>query len=259
MADRHDIRLEHLDGAVLLVTLNRPEVRNALSTRLLGEVAGALEEAKQNPDVRAVVLTGGAGVFAAGADLQEIARHTAVSILDDPRVDYWSIIRQFPKPLIAAVNGWCLGGGNELAMHADIIIAGEHARFGQPEINLGIIPGAGGTQRLTHAVGKSFAMRMVLTGEPIDARTALAQGLVAEVTPRELTIERAVELARSIAAKPPLATRLAKEAVIKASELPLAEGLGHERRAFCLLFASEDKKEGVTAFLEKRRPRFQGI
>jgi enoyl-CoA hydratase len=157
------------------------------------------------------------------------------------------------------VNGWCLGGGNELAMHADIIIAGEHARFGQPEINLGIIPGAGGTQRLTHAVGKSFAMRMVLTGEPIDARTALAQGLVAEVTPRELTIERAVELARSLAAKPPLAIRLAKEAVIKASELPLAEGLGHERRAFCLLFASEDKKEGVTAFLEKRRPRFQGI
>lgn len=253
-----DLRITAPAAGVTLVTLNRPDVRNALSSRLLVGLAAALDAAAADPEIRAVVLTGGPVVFAAGADLPEIARHSAVSVLDDPRIAVWRRIRDFPKPLVAAVNGWCLGGGCELAMHADIIVAGETASFGQPEINLGIMPGAGGTQRLTHAVGKSLAMRMVLTGEPIDARTALRHGLVAEVAPPELTIERAVAIAAAIAAKPPLAVRLAKEAVLKAAELPLAEGLAHERRAFSLLFASDDKREGVAAFLEKRKPAFTG-
>ena len=243
---------------VLQITLNRPQARNALSTRLLAEIAQVLKEAEADDTVRAIVLTGGEKVFAAGADITEMAAHTAVTVLTDERVKHWAAIRAFPKPMVAAVNGFALGGGNELAMHADIIIAGETAQFGQPEVNLGIIPGAGGTQRLTHALGKSLAMKLVLTGEFIDARTALARGLVAEVTQPELAIERAIALADIIASKPPVAVRLAKEAVLKSFEVGLDQGLAHERRSFCLLFATEDRTEGVTAFTEKRKPSFKG-
>lgn len=243
---------------VLLLTLNRPKARNALRTQTLREVAECLAQAREDEAIRAVVITGGPTVFAAGADIGELAAHTATSILSDPRPGYWEAIRKFPKPLIAAINGFCLGGGNELAMCADILIAGTTAQFGQPEVNLGIIPGAGGTQRLTRAVGKSNAMLMTLTGAFTNAQTALAQGLVSEVTQPELTLPRALSIAETIATKPPLAVRMAKEAVLKSFETGLEQALHAERRAFCQLFATQDKQEGVAAFLEKRKPEFTG-
>jgi enoyl-CoA hydratase len=258
MANYEDILVDTPKTHVLLITLNRPKMRNALRTQTLAEIADALNAAEADDNLRAVVLTGGRDVFAAGADINELAAHDAVSIQVDPRVGHWKTVRTFPKPLIAAVNGYCLGGGNELAMHADIIIAGEDAQFGQPEVNLGVIPGAGGTQRLTHAVGKSLAMRMVLSAAYIDAPKALATGLAAEVVPTEKTIERAVELAKTIAAKAPLAIRLAKESVLKAYEMNLESGLQYERKAFSLLFATDDRTEGVNAFKEKRKPQFKG-
>lgn len=254
-----DIRAERVGAHVLRVTLNRPELRNALRTQTLAEIAQALETAEADPTIRAVLLTGGPKVFAAGADITELAAHDAVSIQTDSRPKHWAALRRFPKPIVAAVNGFCLGGGCELAMHADIIVAGLDARFGQPEINLGIIPGAGGTQRLTWAVGKSLAMRMVLTGEMIDAETAQAHGLVAETCQPELTLERGQALAETIAAKPPLAIRAAKEAVLKSFESGLEAGLMHERKCFAALFATADFREGVAAFREKRRAQFQGL
>ncbi|MDG9780460.1 2,3-dehydroadipyl-CoA hydratase PaaF [Metapseudomonas otitidis] len=243
---------------VRLITLQRPEALNALNTELLGELAAELDLAEQDADTRAVVITGSRRAFAAGADIQEMAERDLVGILNDPRQAHWQRIARFGKPLVAAVNGFCLGGGCELAMHADILIAGEDARFGQPEINLGIMPGAGGTQRLLRAVGKSLAMQMVLTGEAIDARHALRAGLVSEVTQPELTVERALAIARLIAQKAPLAVRLAKEAVLKAEDTDLASGLRFERHAFTLLAGTRDRDEGIRAFQEKRRPDFTG-
>ena len=181
-----------------------------------------------------------------------------VSSLSNPRAEYWKAIRRFPKPLIAAVNGYALGGGCELMMHCDLVVAGDNALIGQPEINLGIIPGAGGTQRLVRAVGKSRAMKMVLTGEPIKADAALAAGLVAEVCPRETTLARALELAGKIAAKSPLAVSLAKEAILASFEVPLEAGLELERRAFAVLAGSKDREEGIAAFMQKRKPKFEG-
>lgn len=253
-----DIRVDDPRPHVRRITIDRPKARNALRSQTLREIAAALDAAAMDDDVRCVVLTGGDRVFAAGADIGELAAHTATSILTDPRPAHWKAIRAFPKPMIAAINGFCLGGGNELAMHADILIAGDTAVFGQPEINLGIIPGAGGTQRLTQAVGKSEAMRLVLTGAFLDAKSAQAQGLVSEVVIPELTQTRALAVAETIAAKPPLAARLAKEAVLKSFEMGLEQGLHAERRAFCQLFATADKQEGVDAFLEKRKPVFTG-
>ena len=243
---------------VLLLTLNRPEARNALNTAMLARLAEALAEAASDDAVRAVVLTGGESVFAAGADIKEMADLSAIDVLGHERAEYRAAISRFPKPLLAAVNGFCLGGGNELAMQADIIIAGEGARFGQPEINLGLIAGSGGTQRLTQIVGKPLAMKMALAGEFIDAATALAAGLVAEVVPDDETIPRTVELASKIASKSPVAVRLAKEAVRMASDAALAGGLAFERKAFALTFATEDHREGIAAFLEKRKPEFKG-
>ena len=243
---------------VLMITLNRPEARNALNLAVLEGLAEALAEAGADDDTRAVVLTGGEAVFAAGADIKEMAGLTAVEVLTNKRAEFRAAISRFPKPLIAAVNGFCLGGGNELAMQADIIIAGEGARFGQPEINLGLIAGSGGTQRLTQIVGKPLAMKMALAGEFIDAPAALASGLVAEIVPDDRTISRAVELAAKIASKSPVAVRLAKEAVLRASEAALADGLAFERKAFALTFATEDHREGIAAFLEKRKPIFEG-
>ncbi|WP_109513140.1 2,3-dehydroadipyl-CoA hydratase PaaF [Pseudomonas ovata] len=245
-------------ASVRLITLQRPQALNALNTELLGELAAELEAAEHDSQTRVVVITGSRKAFAAGADIHEMAERDLVGILNDPRAGYWQRIGTFRKPLIAAVNGFCLGGGCELAMHADILIAGEDARFGQPEINLGIMPGAGGTQRLLHAVGKSLAMQMVLTGQPIDARHAQRAGLVSEVTQPEFTVERALQVAASIAEKAPLAVRLAKEALLKAQDLDLASGLRFERQAFTVLAGTADRREGIQAFQEKRRPTFTG-
>lgn len=246
------------DRGVRLITLQRPEALNALNTQLLGELALELDDAERDPQTRVVVLTGSRKAFAAGADINEMAERNLVGILDDPRQAHWQRIARFPKPLIAAVNGFALGGGCELAMHADILIAGEDARFGQPEINLGIMPGAGGTQRLLRAVGKSLAMQMVLSGEAIDARHAQRAGLVSEVTQPEFTVERALAIARVIASKAPLALRLAKEALLKAEDTDLASGLRFERLAFTLLAGTADREEGLAAFREKRTPEFTG-
>jgi enoyl-CoA hydratase len=243
---------------VLELRLHRPAQRNALSTELLRAVVAALDRAEQDPEVRCVVLTGGEQVFAAGADLEEMARKDMQAVLLEERPALFARIARFPKPLVAAVCGYALGGGCELAMLADIVIAADSARFGQPEINLGIMPGAGGTQRLTRAVGKSQAMRMVLCGELLDAQQALQYGLVAELLPVERCLERAHELARRIASKAPLAARLAKEAVLQAFETPLSAGLLLERRNFVLLAGTEDRDEGVQAFLAKRAPSWRG-
>lgn len=243
---------------VLTITLNRPEAFNALNTQLLSEVADVLEQADQDQGIGAVVITGGPKVFAAGADIKEMASLDAVGVMNDARPKHWRRIYQFSKPMIAAVNGYALGGGCELVMHCDIVIAGESALFGQPEINLGIIPGAGGTQRLIRTVGKPLATKMVLSGEMIDANTALQANLVAEVVIPERTIERAHQLAMTIASKPPIAVRLAKEALLKSFETDLESGLNLERKAFTLLAATEDRKEGIAAFMEKRKPEFKG-
>ena len=250
--------IEDAAPAVRLVTLSRPEVRNAINTAMLTELADYLSTAAADEAVRCVALTGGRDVFAAGADLNEVAAMDRVGALDNPRVAQWDRIGAFPKPLIGAVNGYALGGGNELAMLCDIVVAGESAMFGQPEVRVGLLPGAGGTQRLPRLVGKSMAMKLVLSGEPIDARAALTAGLVAEVVPPDQTIERAVELAGTIARRAPVAVRLAKEAVLAAEQNMLAAGLAFERRAYAYLFSTEDMREGVAAFREKRAPQFRG-
>lgn len=243
---------------VLTITLNRPEALNALNTKLLEELADLLQEVESNADVRAVVITGSRKAFAAGADVREMATLDAVGVLKDPRVDHWKRITAFKKPIIAAVNGFCLGGGCELAMHADILIAGEEAKFGQPEIKLGIMPGAGGTQRLLRSVGKSMAMQMVLTGEPISAQQAMDSGLISEITIPEATLERAQAVATQIARHAPIAVEMAKDSLLKAFDTDLASGLVYERKAFTLLAATEDRNEGINAFLEKRKPLFKG-
>ena len=241
-----------------LVQLNRPKQLNALNGPTIDALCVALEELDGDEAVRAMVVTGNERAFAAGADIGEMADATPIDMLRTNRIGQWDRIRRITKPVIAAVNGWCLGGGCELAMTLDLIVAGEGAKFGQPEINIGVIPGAGGTQRLTRAIGKGRAMAMILTGEPIGARDAERAGLVARVTQAELVVEDALELAATIATKSPIALRLAKEAVNAAYEMPLTDALAHERRLFYLLFASEDQKEGMAAFLEKRPPDFKG-
>lgn len=246
------------EQGVLLLTLNRPEALNALNTALLSELSAALDTAEADADTRAVVITGSDRAFAAGADINEMADRDLVGILEDPRVAHWQRIARFSKPIIAAVNGFALGGGCELAMHADILIAGENARFGQPEVNLGIMPGAGGTQRLTRAVGSALAMHMTLTGEHITANRALQAGLISEICPTELTVQRAIEIAQTIASKAPIAMRFIKEAVHKANDTDLATGLRFERHAFTILAGTADRAEGLKAFQEKRQPHFKG-
>jgi enoyl-CoA hydratase len=243
---------------VALLRFNRPKQLNALNGEVMDELCSALEALDRDEAIRVMVVTGSERAFAAGADIGEMAGASPIDMLRTNRIAQWDRVRRIGKPVIAAVAGWCLGGGCELAMALDLIVAAESARFGQPEINLGVIPGAGGTQRLTRAVGKSVAMEMILTGEPIDAREAHRLGLVARVVPNELLIEDALSLAAKIAMKSPLALRLAKEAVNAAYEMSLSDALAHERRLFYLLFASEDQKEGMAAFLEKRDPDFTG-
>jgi enoyl-CoA hydratase len=241
-----------------LVRLNRPKQLNALNGAVMDELCRTLEELDRDDEVRAIVVTGNERAFAAGADIAEMAGASPIDMLLTNRIGQWDRIRRITKPVIAAVNGWALGGGCELAMTLDLIVAGEGAKFGQPEINIGVIPGAGGTQRLTRAIGKSRAMRMILTGEPISAAEAERAGLVALVTQDELVVEDALALAAKVATKSPLALRMAKEAVNGAYEMSLTDALAHERRLFYLLFASEDQKEGMAAFVEKRTPEFKG-
>ena len=245
-------------GRVGLVRLNRPKIRNALDSVLMDEVVHGLEAFDASSEVGAMVITGDVRAFASGADIQEMAEQTAVGMLTSGRISQWDRIRRLKKPLIAAVSGWCLGGGNELAMVCDMIVASETAKFGQPEINLGVIPGAGGTQRIARAAGKAIAMEMVLNNRSLTANEALQCGLVNKVVPEEAYLEEALKLAGEIAARAPLAVRLAKEAVNHAFESFLTDGLADERRAFYLLFASQDQKEGMRAFLGKRAPEWKG-
>jgi enoyl-CoA hydratase len=246
------------DGPVGVVTLNRPKVLNALSPALIAEVTDALIHLEDEGEIRAAVLTGGPRVFAAGADIGDMADRSPVDQLLRDQTGRWSRVASFSKPLIAAVNGYALGGGCELALMCDMIVAGDSARFGQPEINLGIIPGAGGTQRWPRTVGKYVAMEVNLIGGQVSAQRAYQLGLVNRVVPAEVTLRVAVDIARQLATKPPLALRLAKESVNKSLETPLSEGLSNERKNFYFLFATEDQKEGMRAFLEKRRGEFKG-
>jgi enoyl-CoA hydratase len=251
------VRVER-DGHVAVVLLDRPKQLNALSGELMGALVETLRALDEDGEVRAIVVGGNERAFAAGADIQELAAGTPISLYQNRRIDAWDAIRALRTPLVAAVSGFCLGGGCELAMLCDLVVASETARFGQPEINLGVLPGAGGTQRLTRAVGKAVAMDMILTGRMLSAREALDFGLVGRVVAREAWLTEARRVAAEIAAKSPVSVRLAKEAVDAAFEVPLSAGVELERRAFYLARASEDATEGLTAFVEKRKPEFRG-
>ena len=247
------------DAPIAVVQLDRPEVLNALSEELMDELVASLETLDDEPDIRCIVLTGSEKAFAAGADIkQSFVDATPASMLEQDLTTRWERVRKIRKPIIAAVSGYCLGGGCELAMTCDIIVASETAQFGQPEVNLGIIPGAGGTQRLTRAVGKYRAMDIILTGRRVKADEAKAIGLAAQVYPAATWLEDAKTLARTIAQMPPIAVRLATEAIDLAWNSTLDAGLEFERKAFYLLFSTEDKKEGVDAFMAKRKAVFKG-
>ncbi len=238
--------------------LNRPQALNALSQALLSELMEALGAFDADPAIGAIVLTGDERAFAAGADIKEMADATPVEMLLSDRTRIFERMREVKKPLIAAVSGWCLGGGNELALACDMVVASETAKFGQPEINIGVIPGAGGTQRLARAAGKAIAMEMVLNNRTLSAEEALRFGLVNRVVPVERYLEEALALAKEVASRAPLALRLGKQAVNLAFESFLGAGLEEERRLFYFLFASQDQKEGMRAFAEKRPPRWAG-
>ncbi|HEY6952403.1 MAG TPA: enoyl-CoA hydratase-related protein [Bacteroidota bacterium] len=241
-----------------IVQFNRPEVLNAINMQLMVELVDALENLDKDDDVRCIILTGNEKAFAAGADIKEMADASAVEMLTRDQFARWDKIRKIKKPIIAAVSGFALGGGCELAMTCDMIIASESARFGQPEINIGVMPGAGGTQRLTRAVGKAKAMELVLTGRTFTADEAKQWGLVNKVVPSEYFLQEAKDLAREVASRPPVAVRLAKEAVLKSFDTTIEGGLQFERKNFYLLFATEDQKEGMNAFIEKRKPVWKG-
>jgi enoyl-CoA hydratase len=253
-----ELVLTERDDPIAVVLLNRPQQLNALSGALMDELVDALQELDRDDDIRCIVLGGSQRAFAAGADITELAEGTPISLYQNRRIDRWDAIRGIRTPLVAAVSGYCLGGGCELAMACDLIVASESARFGQPEIQLGVMPGAGGTQRLTRAVGKALAMDMILTGRMLTADEALRAGLVARVVAREAWLEEAKRAAREIAAKSPVSVRLASEAIDNAFEAPLSAGIEFERRAFYLARASEDADEGLKAFVEKRKPDFKG-
>jgi enoyl-CoA hydratase len=246
------------DDPIAVVLLNRPQQLNALSDELMEELVGALQALDADDGVRCIVLGGNERAFAAGADIGELARSSPIELYYARRIERWDAIRNLWTPLVAAVSGYCLGGGCELALACDLIVASETAKFGQPETSLGIIPGAGGTQRLTRAVGKALAMDVILSGRMLSAAEALAAGLVARVVAKEAWLSEAKRVAQEIASKGPVATRLAKEAVDRAYESPLQLGLEYERRALYLAFASEDAGEGLTAFTEKRKPEWKG-
>ena len=253
-----EVLLERPAEGIAVIRLNRPDVRNALNLNVRELLAEHFRELGNDQATRCIILTGGEKVFAAGADIRDMVDRTPIEIMALRSERLWDSVASCPKPVIAAVNGYALGGGCELAMHADIIIAGEGASFGQPEVRVGIMPGAGGTQRLTRAVGKFRAMKMLLTGEPVKARDALAMGLVSEVVPDGDVFNAALALASTIAAMPPLAVIQIKEAVLAGQNASLETAMMLERKAFQLLFATNDQKEGMRAFLEKRKPEFRG-
>jgi enoyl-CoA hydratase len=253
-----DLVLVERDEPIAVVRLNRPKQLNALSDELMSALVDALRGLDGDEAIRCIVVGGSERAFAAGADIEQLARASPVEMYYQRRVDRWDEIRALWTPLVAAVSGFCLGGGCELAMACDLIVASETARFGQPETGLGLIPGAGGTQRLTRAVGKALAMDVILSGRFLSARDALRAGLVARVVAKEKWLDEAKRVARDVASKGPVATRLAKEAVDRAHEGPLTLGVEYERRLLYLALASEDAKEGLTAFLEKRKPDFKG-
>jgi len=253
-----ELLIERPADAVALVRLNRPEQLNALNNALRGQIADAFEDLARDEGVRVIVVTGNEKAFAAGADLKEMAGLRTVDHLLSQRGRLWRAIAACPKPIIAAVNGYAFGGGCELALNADIIIAGESAQFGQPEIRVGIMPGAGGTQRLTRAVGKYRAMKMVLTGKPVNAREALEMGMLSEVVADDEVLDTALKMADTIARMPPLAVKEIKEVLNAGLDASLETGLLLERKSFQLLFDTEDQKEGMRAFAEKRRPVYQG-
>jgi len=246
------------DGHVAVLRLNRPEARNALSPEVMELLAGALERLDPDPDVRCVVIAGSEKVFAAGADIRAMAERSFAEALRHPAASFWRRLAAIKTPLVAAVSGYALGGGCELALACDLIVASETAVFGQPEITLGIIPGGGGTQRLARVIGKQRAMELVLTGRRIEAREARELGLVNKVVEADRWLEGAMELARTVAERPPIAARLAKQAVLAAEETALSAGLENERRLYELAMATEDRVEGMQAFLEKREPEFRG-
>jgi len=243
---------------IALIRLNRPRELNALNLQLMGELRDALKQLDKNDTVRVIIITGDNKAFAAGADIKEMSDKNAIEMLKIDQFSTWDQIRKTKKPVIAAVSGFALGGGCELSMTCDMIIASETAKFGQPEIKIGVMPGAGGTQRLTKAVGKARAMEMILTGKFISAEEALKFGLINKVVPEELYLNEAVKLADEIAKMSPVATQLAKESINRAYETHLDEGLAFERKNFYLTFASEDQAEGMKAFIEKRAPIYKG-
>ena len=241
-----------------LVQLNRPKALNALNRQLMEEIVNALRSYDEDPNIGAIVITGDGRAFAAGADIKEMLEASSVQMLSNDTISLWDQVTDIKKPVLAAVSGWCLGGGNELAMACDMIVASESAKFGQPEINIGVIPGAGGTQRLTRAVGKALAMEMVLNNRHLSAAEALQYGLVNKVVPDELYLEEAMNLAAEIASRAPLAVRFGKEMVNQAFETSLTEGIADERRNFYFLFSTDDQREGMQAFVEKREAQWRG-
>jgi len=246
------------EGKVGVAQLNRPKAMNALNGDLMRELIDALRIFDADENIGCMIITGNEKSFAAGADIKQMADKSAVGIMNDPFIYYWDDLAKIAKPVVAAVSGWCLGGGCELAMACDMIVASESAKFGQPEINLGIIPGAGGTQRLTRAVGKALAMEIVLNDRKLSAHEAAQHGLVNRVVPAESYMVAAMELASAIADRAPVAVRIGKEAVNKVFETSLAEGVHLERRLFNMLFATDDQTEGMAAFVEKRKPKWAG-
>jgi len=245
------------DASIGIIQLNRPSVLNALSFELMAELTKALETLDSDDTVNVIIVTGGEKVFAAGADIKEMSKFTTVDLIRSRRFELWDRISQTHKPIIAAVSGFCLGGGNELAMNCDIIIASDTAVFGQPEVNVGIMPGAGGTQRLPRIVGKTKAMEMILTGQPIPAEEAYRIGLVNKIVPVESLMDEARKMAKEIGSKPPISVRAVKQAVLRATDTTLEIGMDYERELFYSLFATEDAHEGMRAFLEKRKPMFR--
>jgi enoyl-CoA hydratase/carnithine racemase len=246
------------DGGVALLRLNRPEARNALSPEMMEQIAAELERLDPDPEVRCVVIAGSEKVFAAGADIKAMSERSFAEALRHPASSFWRRLAVIKTPMIAAVSGYALGGGCELALACDMIVASDGATFGQPEINLGIIPGGGGSQRLARVLGKQRAMELVLTGRRFGAAEGQAMGLVNRVVPDDHWLEEAMALAAAVAKQPPIAARLAKQAVLVAEETALSPGIENERRLYELAMATEDRIEGMTAFLEKREPKFEG-
>jgi enoyl-CoA hydratase/carnithine racemase len=257
-AEAADVVLGERRGNVGVARLNRPEARNALSAEVMNALVELVEAWDEDPEIRCVVIAGSDEFFAAGADIKAMRDRSFQEALVTPTAAFWSRMAAVKTPLVAAVSGFALGGGCELALLCDMIVASETAELGQPEISLGIIPGGGGTQRLARVIGKQRAMELVLTGRRIDAQEAFRLGLVNQIAKKKEWLDRAIELAEVIARRPPLAVRLGKQAVLAAEEMPLAGGLAHERRLYELAMATEDRVEGMTAFIDKRKPDFKG-